>query len=303
VSASVRLSAAAKLNLELRILAREVDGYHQLESVFIGVSLADTLTLVANEDGEVRLEVVGDAGGVTGKQNLVYRAVRSFLDRFGNEMDGVDATLEKIVPVAAGLGGGSADAAAALRGMAELWPGRSSGHDLLELASELGADVPFFLAPSPYALAWGRGGRLLGLRPPPSRPVLIAVPAEGVATVDAYRQVAAQGRPRAGQPIYHTLDRWADWPELAAGRVNDFEAVLYPVRPDLEALGTRMRSTGPMMSGMTGSGAAHYAVYSDSATRSAAREQLELDPDLRVFEAMTLSEWPAPTVERGPHRS
>ena len=296
MTTAVRLAAPAKLNLDLRILAREADGYHQLESVFIGVSLADTLTLAASEAAGVRLDVVGDAGGAAGEENLVHRAVTSFLDRFGDEGLGVDATLRKVVPVAAGLGGGSADAAAALRGMAALCPGRTTDAQLLRLASTLGADVPFFLTPRPYALAWGRGGRLLGLEPPPSRPALIAVPSKGVGTADAYRQVAVRGRPRTGEPSYHGLDRWASWEALAAGRVNDFESVLYPERPDLASLARSMADTDPILSGMTGSGAAHYAIYTDAGARAIARATLEADPTLRLFDARTLSEWPVPQV-------
>ena len=293
MSDSVTLTAPAKLNLSLRILARGTDGYHQLESLFIGISLADRLTLASIDRGEVRLDVQGDAGGAVGEDNLVHRAATSFLSRVSAPDAGVDMTLEKVVPVAAGLGGGSADAAAALLGLAQLFPGHVSPVDLLELGAELGSDVPFFLAPGPYALAWGRGGRLLGLPAPPSRPVLVAVPSRGISTSEAYGQFSSQGELRGGEPTYISLQELGDWHSLGQARVNDFEPVVYPRRPDLAALARSLEATAPVMSGMTGSGAAHYAIYADEGARAGARAGLAEVPDLRVFEAETLSEWPS----------
>ncbi len=288
----MRAWAPAKLNLELRILAREVSGYHQLESLFLGISLADELTVRRREAPGIELEVVGDAGGALGEDNLVYRAASSFLDAFGLGNEGISVGLSKRVPVAAGLGGGSSDAAAALRSLDRLFPGRARREELLALASELGSDIPFFMGTKPCAWAWSRGGRFLALDPPPARPALLAVPERGVSTREAYARLANRPTPRAAQPGAFELAGWRDWSALAGSRVNDFEPVLYLERPDLAQLGESMAATRPILCGMTGSGAAHFGIYADLDHRARAQASLEEVPGIRLLEAVTLEAWP-----------
>ena len=147
--ARLELRAPAKINLGLRLVGRRQDGYHELESLFLPLELADRIELEVEEGGPpcVALTLEGAADGVpTGPENLAVRAARAFLEAAGLELR-LRARLQKALPAGAGLGGGSSDAGAVLRGLAGLFPG--SVPDLPALALRLGADVPFFLAPRP----------------------------------------------------------------------------------------------------------------------------------------------------------
>lgn len=153
----VRLAAHAKVNLFLRILARETGGYHQIETAFALLDLADDLEAVRTPAGvtiDVRDADVGPAD-----QNLAVRGARAILEATGNRF-GVALTLTKRIPARAGLGGGSSDAAAALHAVNALAGNAVPRQELLHLAARLGADVAFFASGMPLALAWGRGERL-----------------------------------------------------------------------------------------------------------------------------------------------
>ncbi len=171
---AVRLPAHAKLNLFLRVLAREADGYHGLETVFCLVDLADELRAERREARGVTIEVQGaDVGPAA--DNLAVRAAAAVLAATGDRF-GVHLTLTKRIPVRAGLGGGSSDAAAALLAVNRLAGGAIPRHELLQFAAKLGSDVPFFVAGAPLALAWSHGDRLMRLPALPSAPALLLVP-------------------------------------------------------------------------------------------------------------------------------
>jgi len=153
---SLTLSAPGKVNFGLRILGRRADGYHRLESLFLPIDLADTLQLSLRARPGISLTLAGDSEGVPGdERNLAVRAAGAFLAEAGSDR-GVEIRLEKRLPAPGGLGGGSSDAGAVLRGLEELMPGAVSRARLGSLALRLGADVPFFLAPAP-ALVGGVG--------------------------------------------------------------------------------------------------------------------------------------------------
>ena len=156
----VRMVAHAKVNLFLRILARESTGYHQIETAFTLIDLADDLEAVRTAaGGGVTIEVDGaDVGPAD--DNLAVRGARAVLEATGQKF-GVALKLTKRIPVRAGLGGGSSDAAAALHAVNALAGNAVPRHEVLQLAAKLGADVAFFASGAPLALAWGRGERLL----------------------------------------------------------------------------------------------------------------------------------------------
>src|SRR5262245_56190362 len=156
MSVSLALEAPAKVNLGLRIVGRRTDGYHELESLFAPIDLADAIALQIESSRavEVVLAITGEAGGAPpGDANLAVRAARAFLARSGIAAR-VAIGLTKRTPVPAGLGGGSSDAAAVLRGLAQAFPAALQDEELEEIALGLGADVPFFLDPGP---AWVTG--------------------------------------------------------------------------------------------------------------------------------------------------
>jgi 4-diphosphocytidyl-2C-methyl-D-erythritol kinase len=188
--------APAKVNLRLRVLGPREDGYHPVETVLQMLELGDDIELAPRTDGQVTLEVTGVPAGALGSdaENLAIRAATAFLDalaRVGEEPRGIGIRLHKRIPHGAGLGGGSSDAAAVLRGMNELLAAPLTVAALLRLAADLGSDVPFFVRDSPRALAWGRGEETLALPALPRREVLVAVPVEPIATAWAYRQLDA----------------------------------------------------------------------------------------------------------------
>lgn len=291
----VRAEAPAKVNLRLRILAREASGYHALESIFCAVSLSDSLEVRRGEPG-VRLRVEGGVETGPPELNLVVRAAHRFysgLDR----VPGLDLRLEKRIPSAAGLGGGSSDAAAALRALNALEGEPFEGRELLQMAIELGADVPFFLCGSPLALGWSRGERLLALPPLPPRPVLVAHPGEAVSTAEAFRALAAS-RPRewAARAESMPLEALASWARVAALQGNDFQPGVVERIPRLQPALEALRSHRARVALLAGSGGCVFGVFDSAASRDAARTVVEA-LGLACWSCETLDSMPLPRVD------
>jgi 4-diphosphocytidyl-2-C-methyl-D-erythritol kinase len=201
----------AKFNLHLGILGRRADGYHDVETVLQTLALHDTLTCEAY-DGPFSLccdrsDVPVDAS------NLVWRAASLLAEVTGRgAMADARITIEKRIPMQAGLGGGSADAAAALIALTRLWQLDVEPHTLHAIASRLGADVPFFLDGG-TALGTGRGDALRPLPDFPASAVLVVMPPCGVPTADAYRWLDARAAWRSASAAAATIGRWPERPE------------------------------------------------------------------------------------------
>ena len=268
----VRVAAHAKINLFLRILARESSGYHQIETAFALLDLADELE-VRRLDSGVTLEVEGpDLGPV--EENLAVRAARAVLDATGNRF-GVALRLTKRIPVRAGLGGGSSDAAAALHAVNAIAGNAVPRHELLNIAARLGADVAFCASGAPLALAWGRGERLFRLPAPPAAPALIAVPPVAVATPDAYRWWdEANPTPVPRGPVVLDAEAFVTWGSIGRLGGNDFESTVFAKHPPLRALYERLAGTGPVWVRLCGSGSAVAAVYKKETERDDAAQRL-----------------------------
>jgi 4-diphosphocytidyl-2-C-methyl-D-erythritol kinase len=272
MTAAVIRSAPAKINLFLRVLAREDNGYHSLETLFCRLALADELVAERVPEPGVTIAVDGTETGPAG-ENLAVRAAQAVLDATGRRF-GVRLTLTKHIPVGAGLGGGSADAAAALDAVNELAGHAVPRSELLHAAARLGADVPFCLSGAPLALAWGHGERLLRLPALPSAPVLLLIPPVAIRTPDAYGwmdEARVSGRRGALVLDIPTIGAWSDVARMAG---NDFESVVFgrlgPIREAFEALAR----TGPLLCRMSGSGSALFAVYRHERDREDARSRL-----------------------------
>jgi 4-diphosphocytidyl-2-C-methyl-D-erythritol kinase len=235
---AVRVVANAKLNLRLRILAREANGYHTLESLFIKLALADHVT-VRTDVAERSLVCTGPAMPPAGlgapEQNLAWRAAEQFAQAAGWPT-AFAITIEKHIPVGGGLGGGSADAAAVLRGLNTIAPNPLPLENLLAIAAGLGADVPFLVSDALLAWTWGRGDRLLALPPLPVQTVRLVTFAEGVNTAAAYAALAAQraSAATAGQNPhneaperrFYSLADFSNWSAVSNLAHNDFESVV-----------------------------------------------------------------------------
>jgi 4-diphosphocytidyl-2-C-methyl-D-erythritol kinase len=259
VSASAAsVEAQAKLNLRLCVLARETSGFHQLESLFVRVDLADSVR-VATDTRSRTLECPGLDLPV--EQNLAWRAADAFLAAARWDT-GFQITIEKRIPAGGGLGGGSADAGAVLRALNALAPKPLGAAELLTLALQLGADVPFLATDAPLALGWGRGERLLALRSLPAREVLLALPPFGVETKAAFGWFAeaAASRPlRAPRPLsVDDLDRWDAVVPLA---VNDLEEVVMARHPEIAQCVRALQAAGARIARMSGSGSTAFGVF------------------------------------------
>jgi len=261
---SARVAAQAKVNLRLRILAREASGYHQLETLFLRLALADDVGVRAT-DGARSLDVTGDVdarqlGPV--ERNLAWRAALAYVDATGWPA-GFAITLEKRIPVGGGLGGGSADAGAVLRALDAISPRPIGESALLAIASRLGADVPFLTGTAPYALAWGRGERMLALPAPEEREILLVLPPFSVNTASAYGWLAATRESDGSAEPAGTmlpLDELSDWSSIAPHASNDFEPVVAARHQSIAAIVKRLRDLGCAPALMSGSGSSVFGV-------------------------------------------
>lgn len=264
--APISRKAFAKANLFLRVLAKEASGYHGIETLFCLLDLADDLTAERREGGAVTITVRGaDVGPDT--DNLAVRAADMVLQATGRRF-GVHLTLDKRIPLQAGLGGGSSDAAAALHLVNQLAGNAVPHHELLQFAARLGSDVPFPFSEARLALAWGHGERMMRLAPLPAAPALLLVPPEGMPTAEAYAWIdEAAGTSRRGGVVLEpdALRKWSDVARMAG---NDFEAPLFARRPALRAAFEALAGTHPLLCRLTGSGSAFLAVYRTPADRS-----------------------------------
>jgi len=270
----VRVAAHAKLNLFLRILAREQSGYHQIETAFALLELADEL-VVSREPSGVRLTVQGATAELgPQEENLAVRAAHAVLEVSGRRF-GVAIELVKRIPVRAGLGGGSSDAAAALLAVNALAGDAVPRPELLHLATRLGADVAFFASGASAAVAWGRGERLFRFAAPPATPALVAVPPTGVATPDAYRWWdALYPEPGARGPVVLDAEALAGWGSIGRLGGNDFEIPVFGKHAALRTLFERMAATKPFWVRLCGSGSAVAGVYRSERDRDDAAMML-----------------------------
>jgi 4-diphosphocytidyl-2-C-methyl-D-erythritol kinase len=257
---AVVMPAMAKVNLFLRVLAREDTSYHGIETLLCLVSLADTLRAERRQGRGVTIEVSGADLGAP-EQNLAMQAASAVLEAVGNRF-AIHLALTKRIPVRAGLGGGSSDAAAALHAANRLAGDAIPRHELLQIGARLGSDVPFFLAGAPLALAWNRGERMLRLPPLPSAPALLLTPRVPVATSEAYAWVdaARQSAGRRGAVVLD-LDALSGWGDIARMAGNDFESAVFGRHPDIRAAFEALVGTRPLLCRMSGSGSTLFAIY------------------------------------------
>lgn len=257
---AVHLQALAKVNLFLRVLSRGEDGYHSLETLFCLVSLADTLRAERREGKGVTIEVMGAELGPA-EQNLAVQAASRVLEATGHRF-AVHLSLTKRIPVRAGLGGGSSDAAATLHAVNRLAGNAVPRHELLQFAAHLGSDVPFFFSGAPLALAWSRGERILRLPPLPASPALLLTPAVPIATAEAYAWVDSARR-SAGKrgAVALDLNALSTWGDIGRMAGNDFESPVFGRHGEIRAAFEALVATRPLVCRMTGSGSTLFGIY------------------------------------------
>ena len=284
MTAIARVQAQAKVNLFLRILAREETGYHALETLFARITLADEIT-VRPTAGARTIDTAGAEVGPA-EANLAYRAAMAFAASAGWPA-GFAIEIEKRIPVGGGLGGGSADAGAVLRALNALAPKPLELAALLEIAGTLGADVPFMTLEAPLALGWGRGDRLLALSPLPPAPVSLAVFATGVSSAAAYGWVAEARRQRGGRFVAtaFSLADLGSWDRVARLAANDFEDEVGRRHAEIAHGLAAARASDALIAQLSGSGATVFAIP----RRGGAVSFGALPTGARVIEAATVA--------------
>jgi 4-diphosphocytidyl-2-C-methyl-D-erythritol kinase len=280
----VEVPAFAKLNLDLRVLHRRLDGYHEIRTVFQTISLRETLGIDFRRAR--RTELILDSS-VDIENNIVLRAARAVLNHL-KMTAWVRFSLRKRIPMGAGLGGGSSDAAAVLLALPALADRPIPHEKLHQLASELGSDVPFFLQGG-TALGLGRGTELYPLPDLGALPTLVIASGVHVSTADAYRSlertVGAPDRPNVTDSLtsHDVLPILGEFQAVAWGLQraalghlhlkNDFEKAVFSVHPELASLSRKLKRLGAKPALMTGSGSALFGIFTTAADVKAAARQ------------------------------
>jgi 4-diphosphocytidyl-2-C-methyl-D-erythritol kinase len=275
--------ARAKVNLTLRVVGRRVDGYHDLESVVAFADCADRLSLTPGS--ELNLATAGPLAAACGEtaDNLVFKAAQLLGERVPDLRLG-DFTLDKVLPVAAGIGGGSADAAAALRLLAQANGLALDDARLIEVARLTGADVPVCLA-SRACVMTGVGETLLPLSLP-KLPCVLVNPRVPVATKDVFKALGL----RSGELLVGAADvieamAWpedggsiGDWIETLEAGCNDLEAPATRIQPIIGTVLSALRAAeGARLTRMSGSGATCFAIFETDIDAQAASQKIQLD--------------------------
>jgi 4-diphosphocytidyl-2-C-methyl-D-erythritol kinase len=266
----VRLRAFAKVNYALEVRGRRDDGYHEISSVLQSISLADELEIERSGGGfELLFEPDGVEVGPL-EENTVYKAWALLWEISGHELP-VRIRLRKKIPARAGLGGGSADAAATLLGMNELFGLELDRRELCDLGGRIGADVPFCLKGG-TARGEGRGELLTPLPAPPDHYVVLAKPERGADTGEIFRACDDyQGNGAVSvEPVVAALHS-GDLIALARALGNDLEPVTAAIVPEVRAYRGELLRAGALGAAMTGTGTAVYGLFEDGSARASPR--------------------------------
>lgn len=269
---SMKVKALAKINLGLDVVGKREDGYHEIRMIMQTIHLYDWLEITKTGTSGIILETNLDFLP-TNENNLVYKAAKLMQDTYSLK-EGVHIKLQKHIPVAAGMAGGSTDAAAVLYGMNEMFGIKERRQHLMELGVKIGADVPYCLMRG-TALAEGIGEKLKSLPPMPKCPVLIAKPGIGVSTKFVYEHLKLDEHTvhpdiNAQLDALHAKDLHA----LAAHMGNLLETVTIPEYPVIEEIKNHMKDHGAINAMMSGSGPTVFGLFEDDKTAKGAYEAM-----------------------------
>ncbi len=260
------VKANAKINLTLNITGRLPNGYHSLRSIMQSISLHDVVTVEKTDSAEI--EVICGGGIPSGDRNIAYKAAREFFRFADIAGKGVKITVEKHIPSEAGLGGGSADAAAVICCLDKLFGTKLPQKDLCKIGALVGADVPFCIVGG-TALCEGIGEVITPLSPLECECVLIAKGKLGVSTKEAYAKIDSAEIKHSPWEVSDFSGGFESWARLCS---NDFEAV--SGNSEVETLISEMKSSGALLSQMSGSGSAVFGLFSERENAESCREKL-----------------------------
>ncbi|MCS6303343.1 MAG: 4-(cytidine 5'-diphospho)-2-C-methyl-D-erythritol kinase [Nitrospira sp.] len=290
LSTSITVFAPAKINLVLRILDSRPDGYHNLWSLMQTVQLEDALELSLSDNHSTITLRCDEPSLKTDASNLVYRAAAGVLEDAGRTV-GLDIALAKRIPMGAGLGGGSSDAAATIIGLNRLLNLGWSTEKMAYLGQTLGSDVPFFFS-APSAIVEGRGEKVVPVQIKGSRWVILVNPGFPIETKWAYQQLSVS---RTGvQPlsdVHAGLGKTGElsWEEVFQAAENDFEDTVFKAHPVLYKIKQRLLADGAETALLSGSGATVFGVFRDETTARQAEIGFRAEPHLKVHTVSTSS--------------
>ncbi|AND37689.1 MULTISPECIES: 4-(cytidine 5'-diphospho)-2-C-methyl-D-erythritol kinase [Cytobacillus] len=247
----VMVKAPAKINLSLDVLHKREDGYHEVEMIMTTIDLADRLELTLLDKDEIKI-VSHNRFVPDDQRNLAYQAAHLLKERF-QVKKGVSITIEKAIPVAAGLAGGSSDAAAALRGLNKLWDLGLSLDELAEIGTEIGSDVSFCVYGG-TALATGRGEKIQQLPAPPTCWVILAKPFIGVSTADVYRRLDVEQVQHPNTAGMIEAINAGSYDDVCRNMGNVLEDVTLNMHPEVLQIKDQMKRFGADAVLMSGSG-------------------------------------------------
>ena len=280
----ITVFAPAKINVVLRILDRRPDGFHNLWSIMQTVALEDEVYIKICADRQ-DIQLRCDAAQLAADQsNLVYRAAAEVLAR-AHQSIGLDVELRKRIPMGAGLGGGSSDAAATIIGLNRLLRLEWSPTQMADAGQSLGSDVPFFLF-APSAFVAGRGETVRPVDVEGRRWVVLVNPGFGVNTKWAYQQLAAtRTAVRPLLPVQQELDRQSklSWTQMVAAAENDFESPVFAAHGKLREIKQSLQAYGAEIALLSGSGATVFGVFENEARARQAQAQFTKETSMRVF--------------------
>ena len=282
----MKLLSPAKVNLFLRVLRKRKDGYHEIETLFERINLCDEIILKPAAKGIH----VHCSSGPQGPANLAYQAAKILQDEFKINQ-GIEITIRKRIPIAAGLGGGSSNAATVLLGLNRFWKLRCSKKKLMELGARLGSDVPFFILETPFAMGKGRGEKVkkvdVGARfIAPANKIwhCLVKPKFKISTKKAYQAFdMRRGRPRSA-PTGLTFQRG----DVRMSLFNSLETVLNKRLIEIISIKKSLMERGAIGSLMSGSGSTVFGIFSSKGlAQKAARQLRKKNGDCQVFVAST----------------
>ncbi len=256
---SIEIAAPAKINLFLKVLGKRPDGYHNIYSWFQAVSLSDNLTISLAGSGDVRLKIKGDNDLLPHRSNIVSKAAHLMRERFGLDR-GMDILLEKNIPVAAGMGGGSSDAAAAIKGINRLFGLGLDNKKMAEIGLELGSDIPFFFS-SGQAEVTGRGENIDEIELPLNYELILITPYLEISTGAAYASLKmGLTSSRSDIKLFACKDFKGLIDELTQIG-NDFEFEHFKAFPVLTEIKNALLDIGASLVRMSGSGPTIFGLF------------------------------------------
>lgn len=279
------VQAPAKVNLLIRVLDRLPNGYHELWSLMHTVDVFDRLRIRLHPDREGLSLVCGDATLPVDRGNLVYRAAELVLQRAGKSV-GVEIELTKVIPLSAGLGGGSSDAAATLYGLAHLLHLDWTQAEFCEAGAALGSDIPFFFR-APCAVVRGWGQEVIPCSLKGERWIVLVNPGFPIQTKWAYEQLSSQrSNIRPLGEFSNRVDRQLQisWEEVLEAMENDFEGPLFPFYPILGFIKEKLLSLGAQAALLSGSGATVFGIFHTQEEARQAGIRLRRDTRWRIFD-------------------